>query len=146
MIDDKHGRFLRVVHDYVAENPEVSAYIGEAVAQGIRSAFDAAKTRAADFELMLACSLNIADGENAEHSEKLLKGLLEKWSGKTALRWDWVEERLKGSIDASACESRCEEKVESGDCSVVQQDSIQCADVAIDASSGAPRDADLKHD
>lgn len=75
-----------MVRSYIERDPEAAAHISDYVQEGLRAALHQARERAADMEVALAALA----AKRYKGSNELLKQKLDKWEGKTALRWDWV--------------------------------------------------------
>ena len=87
----KQSEFLQFVQEYVEQNPEVAAYIGDKVRDGLIKSLDMEKCRARDMEVALATSLMKGRGR-----EKIIKGKLLNWQNKTNLVWDWYTNEKVG--------------------------------------------------
>ena len=88
---NSHYNFLAHVEQYVKDNPEVAAYIGEYVANGIRKSRAEALERAADMEV----ALSVAIAKRYNGRDTLILNKLEKWKDRSALKWDETIEMLK---------------------------------------------------
>ena len=88
----EHESFLYGVMKYVKDNPEVGAYVSDYVAAGIEEARKQALERAADMEV----ALSVAIANRFKNREALILDKLNKWNGKSSLRWDSVIEMLEG--------------------------------------------------
>lgn len=90
-MNSKHTNFLNQVANYVKENPDVAAYVSDAVAQGLQEKLKESNERAADMEV----ALSVMVAKRYKDRESLVLNKLEKWNGRSALRWDSVIEMLK---------------------------------------------------
>jgi hypothetical protein len=90
-----HEQFLDAVTAYVGRHPEVSAYVADAVAAGLRPALNETRQRAADMEVALAMALAKRGRKDAD---KVILSKLSQWEGKTSLQWDDTIKMLKGEL------------------------------------------------
>lgn len=88
-----HDQFLDAVTAYVCRHPEVSAYVTDAVAAGLKTALESTRQRAADMEVALAMPMAKRGKKNAD---KVILAKLSHWEGKTSLQWDETIKMLKG--------------------------------------------------
>ena len=88
---DKHTNFLNLVANYAKENPDVAAYVSDAVAYGLQAKLQESCERAADMEVALAVMV----AKRYKGRESLVLNKLEKWNGKSSLNWDDTIEMLK---------------------------------------------------
>ena len=88
-----HTQFLSHVREYVTKNPDVAAFISDHVAFGINESRKQTLERAADMEV----ALSVAIAARYKGRDNLILSKLEKWNGRSALRWDDTIEMLKGS-------------------------------------------------
>ena len=78
-------QFLQGVKLYVENNPHIVAQLNNAIQSGINEALNAACAQAADMEATAAMALN---ARLFKGNQNFIADKLEKWKGKTALRWD----------------------------------------------------------
>lgn len=88
---EKHRPFLNSIKDYCANNPEISPYITDFIAQGINEALLKANERATDMEIALLSVIV----KRFKNSDFLVLDKLKKWNGKTSLRWDDTIDKLE---------------------------------------------------
>lgn len=79
-----NDQFLEYVSTFVKTNPEVAAYVSDAVADGLDKNRKEALERAADMEVALCVAL----AKRYNNREALILDKISKWNGKSALRWD----------------------------------------------------------
>jgi hypothetical protein len=84
--------FLRLVKSYVEQDPESAAYIAEWVAAGLNASRVSALKRAADMEAALATMLH-KPSKKFDRTSFVL-GIINKWKGKSSLKWEWAVELL----------------------------------------------------
>ena len=82
----ERAQFLDYVRRYIEQDPEAAAYVADHAQAGLRSALNKAYERAADMEVALSALAT----KRYKGADALVKQKLEKWEGKTALRWDWL--------------------------------------------------------
>lgn len=82
----ERAAFLEGVRRYIEQDPEAAAHIADYTQAGLRAALHRAYERAADMEVALA----VLATKRYKGAAALVKQKLEKWEGKTALRWDWL--------------------------------------------------------
>lgn len=80
------AQFLDYVRRYIEQDPEAAAYVADHAQAGLRAALNKAYERAADMEV----ALSVLATKRYKGADALVKQKLEKWKGKTALRWDWL--------------------------------------------------------
>jgi phage shock protein A len=85
MMDDSDIKFIMALKVYVQQKPHMVSALVEVIQDGITSAFKEASERAADMETTAAMALN---ARLFKGNETFIADKLEKWKGKTALRWD----------------------------------------------------------
>lgn len=88
---NKHSEFLRYVSTYVKQNPEVAAYIGDTVADGINESRKEIMHRAADMESALAVSI----AKRYKNADALILDKLKRWENKSVLNWKSTIEMLE---------------------------------------------------
>jgi hypothetical protein len=93
VISDEDFKFLVSVKEYVKSNPHMVNSAIQAIQSGLTDAFTEASERAADMEATAAMALN---ARLFKGNEKFIADKLEKWKGKTALRWDDQLKKLRG--------------------------------------------------
>lgn len=79
-------RFLAYVRNYIEQDPEAAAFVADHAQAGLRAALSKAYERAADMEV----ALSVLATKRYKGADDLVRQKLEKWEGKTALRWDWL--------------------------------------------------------
>lgn len=77
-------KFVLMVENYILANPHIVGETVFAIQRGITNAFAEASSRAADMETTAAITLN---ARLFKGNETFIADKLEKWKGKTALRW-----------------------------------------------------------
>lgn len=82
----ERAQFLDYVRRYIEKDPEAAAYVADHAQAGLRSALNKAYERAADMEV----ALSALAAKRYKGADALVKQKLEKWEGKTSLRWDWL--------------------------------------------------------
>lgn len=87
----KRAQFLDYVRLYIEQDPEAAAYVADHAQAGLRAALSKAYERAADMEV----ALSVLATKRYKGADALVRQKLEKWEGKTALRWDWLTNNLK---------------------------------------------------
>lgn len=85
----KRAAFLEGVRRYIEEDPEAAAYVADFVQAGLRAKLNEAYERAADMEV----ALSVLATKRYKGADALVRSKLEKWEGRTALRWDWMKMR-----------------------------------------------------
>ena len=88
------NQFLELIKEYIKQDPEVSAYISDHIAQALRESRKEVMARAADMEVALAVMV----ASRYKGKEELVLDKLRKWNGKSALRWDDVIKRLETKV------------------------------------------------
>ncbi len=78
--------FLTAIIEYVKIDPESAPYIAQAASHGVELALKEAYERASDMEVALASALQKRD---KNHYGQVIQQKLDRWKGKTSLRWDW---------------------------------------------------------
>lgn len=76
--------FFEMVRNYIATDPEAAAHMIPFVAEGIEQSRKEALHRAADME----CALSVSLAPRYPNKLDFILSKLEKWNGKSALRWD----------------------------------------------------------
>lgn len=97
-MDLKHMAFLQQVQEYVEKYPEVGAYVSDFVARGIEASRMEAMHRAADMEV----ALTVALAKRYNGREDLILQKLNKWNGRSAIRWDETISMLEGKKPSNA--------------------------------------------
>ena len=92
-MSDADLKFIISVKDYAKKNPHMIAALIQVIQDGITEAFTEASERAADMETTAAMALNT---RLFKGNETFIADKLEKWKGKTALRWDDQLTALRG--------------------------------------------------
>lgn len=93
-VQNTHSEFLRYVFAYVKENPEVAAYVSDYVSAGITEARKEDLQRAADMEVVAALAIQ----KRYKDTDSIILDKLQRWSGKTSLKWDSTLELLEKQI------------------------------------------------
>lgn len=94
----ERAQFLDYVRRYIEQDPEAAAYVADHAQAGLRAALSKAYERAADMEV----ALSVLATKRYKGADALVKQKLEKWEGKTALRWDWLTHNVEGKGDGQA--------------------------------------------
>lgn len=84
-LTDEDLKFIVAVKEYAKKKPHMVSALVEVIQDGINEAFKEATERAADMEATAAMALN---ARLFKGNETFIADKLEKWKGKTALRWD----------------------------------------------------------
>jgi hypothetical protein len=93
-----HYAFLTSVKLYVADNPEVAAYVSEFVAEGIDESRKEVMRRAADMETALA----VAIANRYKDRDSLILTILNRWRNRSALCWDSTIEMITAKKGGAA--------------------------------------------
>jgi len=92
MQNEERAWFFKLVQTYISKDPEAAAHVATFVQEGLSQALRESNDRAADLEVALA----ILASRKYQGSEALVLDKLKKWEGRTALRWDWLIQKLTG--------------------------------------------------
>ena len=92
---NKHAEFLRTVHDYVAENPDVVGDMAVMMASGAVKARNEALARAADFE---AATMLALQPKTKSNRQAILAKLKYHAGHVTALNWASTITKLQEEV------------------------------------------------
>ncbi len=80
------GQFFEYVRRYIEKDPEAAAHVADYVQAGLRAKLQQTMERAADMEV----ALSVLATKRYKGADALVRSKLQKWEGKTSLRWDWL--------------------------------------------------------
>ena len=87
--------FLVGIETYLTERPHLTPYVVSACSKGVQAAFERSAERAADLEVALSYALS---GHKSGHKYlaafRHVLRILDKWQGRTVLRWDHTVEQV----------------------------------------------------
>lgn len=92
-----HSEFLDHVRNYVDKNPDVAAYVSDAVASGLSTALARSNERAADMEVVVAVLM----ARKNKTSNGVIFNKLSKWHNKSALNWTSTLKELEEKVNPS---------------------------------------------
>ena len=84
-------QFLTLVRTYIESDPEAAPHVANHVQAGLSAVLAETRQRAADMESALALTL-ARRGPVGPSTRQYL----ERWKGKTTLRWDWLLAKDEG--------------------------------------------------
>lgn len=82
----ERAQFFDYVRQYIEKDPDAAAHVAGYAQAGLRAKLQQTMERAADMEV----ALSVLATKRYKGADALVKQKLEKWEGKTALRWDWL--------------------------------------------------------
>ena len=80
----KHTEFLNQIEQYVAQYPEIGAYVSDSVANGLTTALSSVRDRASDMEVALAVSI----AQRYKNRDALILSKLNKWKNASSINWN----------------------------------------------------------
>lgn len=87
----ERAQFFDYVRQYIEKDPDAAAHVAGYAQAGLRAKLQQTMERAADMEV----ALSVLATKRYKGADALVKQKLEKWEGKTALRWDWLTHNVK---------------------------------------------------
>lgn len=91
-MSDDLAQFLSLVAQFCKRNPEAAPHVASAAQHGVEAALQESLERAADMEVALVAALS---PKMKKDSSQLIRDKLEKWKGRTSIRWDWYTDKTK---------------------------------------------------
>lgn len=89
----ERAAFLEGVRRYIEKDPEAAAHVADYVQAGLRAKLQQTLERAADMEVALSALAT----KRYKGADALVRSKLQKWEGKTSLRWDWLTHNVEGN-------------------------------------------------
>jgi ABC-type nitrate/sulfonate/bicarbonate transport system substrate-binding protein len=92
VITEYDMKFIVSLKVYVQKNPHMVAALIQVIQDGINDALEETMHRAADMESVAAMALN---ARVFKGNQSIIADKLEKWKGRSALRWDDMIKKLR---------------------------------------------------
>lgn len=93
----EHQEFLTSVETYVKKHPDVAPLVTQATSLGLSMALTSLRQQLADFETAAAVLASV----RYKDRDSVLRDKLLKWKGQTALRWDWLMDKLEPPVPSA---------------------------------------------